>query len=126
KVFIGINAGLQPQSRTLNTTFSFPIYGQTASVATSQIVGKRPIFDMNAGYRVLPQLGVALGFSTFSRTAPIAATASIPSPLFFNQSATVDVTVPSSKRTDRNIYLLAVWFMPITEQLELSFSAGPS
>ena len=127
RVFIDFNVGLQPQSRTIDTTLpSFPLYDETATVTTSQTVGKRAIFDARVGYRLFSQLGVAVGYSTYSRTGPIAATASIPSPLFFNRPATVAAGVSSTKRNDSNVYLLAVWFMPITEHIEVAFSAGPS
>src|SRR5262245_20052191 len=86
KIFISVNGGLQTQSQTLGTTFSVSnVFFQDAKFATTnQELGKGGIFDFNAGYRVLPQLGVAVGFSYFSKSGTIASTATIPNPLFFN------------------------------------------
>src|SRR6266545_5001714 len=106
KVFVGVNAGGQTQSHTLNSDFSFPIYGQTASVATTAAVDGGPIFDLNVGYRFgarpsvkhleLPSLGVAVGFSSFSKTGSASGAAyGGPSIISVQQELIANVTVPA-------------------------------
>ena len=56
----------------------------------------------------------------------MAGTASVPSPLFFNDFKTVDIGGANAKRTDRNVYILAVWFLPVTDKIDIALSAGPS
>ena len=126
KIFIGINGGFQTRTQSITTSASLPIYGETATLATNQEIGSGGIFDVSAGYRVWSNFGVALGYSQFSNTGSIAATASVPSPVFFNSPAVTTTTLSNAKRTDHNIYLVAVYFMPVTEKIELSLSAGPS
>ena len=126
KVFVAVNAGAQTRSSTINNDFSFPIYGQTATVTTTASVGSGPIFDLSVGYRFMPSLGVALGFSSFSSTGTAQGAASIPSPTFFNRPAAVTINAVDAKRTDRNMYLVLVGFVPITEKIELSVFVGPS
>jgi hypothetical protein len=126
RTFVGVNVGVQPQSRTLAAGFSVPIYDQAATGATTQEVGGGPIFDLSGGYRVWSDLGIAVGFSTFSDTHEIAGTASIPHPLFTNRPALVDIGGASAERTDRNLHVLAVWFVPVTENVDVALSAGPS
>jgi hypothetical protein len=126
RLFLGVNAGAQTQSSTRNNDFSFPIYGQTATVTTTTSVDSGPIFDLSAGYRFRPMLGVALGYSTFSSTGTAQGAASIPSPLFFNRPAAVTLDAVDAKRTNQNIYLVAVAFMPLTDKVELSVFVGPS
>ena len=126
KIFVHVNVGGQPASQTLDATISVPVYGQTATAATTQSIGGKAIFDIMGGYRLRPSIGVAVGFSSFSNSATIAGTASVPSPLFFNQFKTVDISGAGVSRSDRNVYVLFVWFRPITDKIEIALFAGPT
>jgi hypothetical protein len=126
KVFVNVNGGAQTQSSTMNNDSSFPIYGQTATVTTTANVDGGPIFDLSVGYRFIPKLGVAIGYSRFSSTGTAQGAASIPSPIFFNRPAAVTITAVDAKRTDSNIYFVLVGFVPITNEVELSLFVGPS
>jgi hypothetical protein len=131
-VFVNINGGGQTQSRTLSTDFSFPVYGQTATVNTIATVDGGPIFDMSIGYRFkrgygfIEHVGAAFGFTTFGTTGSASGAASIPSPIFFNRPAAVTIDAQPAKRTERSVYFVVVGFMPITDRLELAVSVGPS
>lgn len=126
KAFVNVNVGAQTQSATMNNDFSFPIYGQTASVTTTASVDGGPLFDLSVGYRFIPKIGVAIGYSSFSRTGSVAGAASIPSPLFFNRPAAVTIPAADAQRKDRNIYLIVVGFVPIYDKTELALFVGPS
>jgi hypothetical protein len=126
KLFVGVNVGAQTRSSTVNNDFSFPLYRETATVATTASVKSGAIFDVSVGYRFMPMFGVALGYTGFSSTGTAEGTGSIPSPLFFNRPAAVTISGTDAKRTDRNIYLVFVGFMPITDKIEFSGFIGPS
>jgi hypothetical protein len=126
KVFININVGAQPASQTLDSTFTVPKYGQTAAAATSLVIGGEPIFDIAAGYRIRQQIGVAVGFSSMSSSGTIAGTASVPSPIFFNQFKTVDIGGQAFNRTDRDVYVIFMWYVPVTNRIEIALFAGPT
>jgi hypothetical protein len=126
KVFISVNGGGQTQSRTADNTFSIPIYGQTATVATTTSIPSGAIFDVSGGYKVMPNIGVAVGFSTFSVTGTTAGAASVPSPIFFNRPLAVTIPESPAERKDRSVYVLVVGFVPITDKVELALSIGPS
>jgi hypothetical protein len=126
KAFVNVNVGAQTQSATMNNDFSFPIYGQTATVTTQATVDGGPLFDLSIGYRFIPKIGVALGYSSFSRTGSVAGAASIPSPVFFNRPASVTIPAADAQRKDRNMYLIVVGFVPIYDKTELALFVGPS
>jgi hypothetical protein len=126
KVFISVNGGGQTQARSVDNTFSIPIYGQTATVATTTTVPRGAIFDVSGGYKVMPNIGVAVGFSTFSATGTTAGAASVPSPIFFNRPLAVTIPESPAARKDRSVYVLLVGFVPITDKVELALSIGPS
>jgi len=126
KLFINVNGGAQTQARSLDNSFSIPIYGQTATVATTTTIPSGGIFDMSAGYKVMQNFGVAIGFSTFSVKGASAGAASVPSPIFFNRPLAVTIPESPADRKDRSVYVLLVGFVPVTDKVELALSIGPS
>lgn len=126
KLFVGVNLGAQTRSFTSTNDQTFPIYGQTASVSTVSAIDGGPMFDLNAGYRIRPQIGVAVGFSRFAKTGTAQGAASIPSPVFFNRPAAVTINPIDAQRSDRNVYIVAMYFLPLTDMVELSVFGGPS
>jgi opacity protein-like surface antigen len=126
KVFVGVNAGGQVQTHTFASGFELPVYNQTAAMNTSTGIDGGPIFDLNAGYRIMRRVGVAAGFSTFSVTGATNAVALVPNPSFFNRAATVTVPEQGAKRTERSVYVQVVGFYDVTDKIEVSAFAGPS
>jgi len=124
--FVNVGIGAQTQSRDIQTSTSFPLYGETARIAAGQRVGGGPVLDINGGYRVMKNLGVAIGFTTFSRSGSGSIVASIPNPVVFNRPATVNVEQSGLKHSEAGTHIMAVWFVPVTEELSVSFSGGPS
>src|SRR5207247_3827110 len=104
KLFINVNGGGQTQARSLDNSFSIPIYGQTATVATTTTIPSGGIFDMSVGYKVMQNFGVAIGFSTFSVKGASAGAASVPSQIFFNRPLAVTIPETPADRKDRSVY----------------------
>ena len=126
KAFLNVNGGGQTSSRTITSSFTVPVYGQTATAATTASVDGGPIFDLSLGYRIMPMIGVALGFSNFNKTGSLAGAASVPSPIFFNQPAAVTIPSASANHSERSIYVQVVGFLPLMDRLELALAIGPS
>lgn len=126
KLFVNVNIGAQTQSSTLTHDFSFPLYRETASFATSATADGGALFDVSAGYRFRPSFAIAVGFSSFSSTGTAQGTASIPNPVFFNRPAPVTIDQTEVERTERNTSILLVWFLPLSDKMEASLFAGPS
>jgi len=129
--FLNVTFGTQPASRTVGRSQSFPVYGETATVTTTHDVGNGAVFDITGGYRFGPNLfgpnlGVAVGFSNFSNTSDSGVVATIPNPLVFDRPQTTTTSVSDLEHSERGIHLQAVWFVPITNQIDVALSAGPS
>ena len=126
RAFVNVNLAAQTEEREINTTLTVPVYGQNASAATTIDVGRGPMFDISGGYRVWQDVAVAVGFSYFSKQGNAVGSASIPSPIFFNQFATVTLGPTSVDRSDKCFYVLGVWFLPISDKIDVALSLGPS
>lgn len=125
-VFIDVNGAGQTQSRTINTSLSFPLYGETAGINAAQKIASGAIFDISGGYRVWRGLSVAVGFSAFSRTSNGALVASIPSSIVFGRPQTVTASSSGLTHTELGTHVMAVWFFPITDKIDVDVFGGPS
>jgi opacity protein-like surface antigen len=127
KLFVGVNAGVQTQSHTLDDSGSLSIYNQTASWTTSQSIPDGPLFDFSVGYKVWSGLGIAVGYSHFSRTGTLVGSATIPNPVSFTgPTSQRAISETDAKRSDSNVYVVAMWFFPVTEKIDVAFAIGPS
>jgi hypothetical protein len=127
-VFIDINGGAQTQSRTLTTSSSFPLYGETAVVNAAGAVDGGGLFDISGGYQVTPRLGVAVGFSIFSKSGDGSLVASIPDPIFVNRPAVKTTDATDLKHRETATHLMAVYPVPlhIMDKVETRISGGVS
>jgi len=126
KLSIDINVGAQTQSSTASSDFTFPIYAQTAVVTTTAGIDGGPLFDFNVGYRFMRNIGVGVGFTSFSSTSTAQGAATIPSPIFFNNPASVTLDAVDAKHTERNVYVVVTGYVPLTNVIELALFIGPS
>ena len=124
--FLNVNFGAQPGSHDVGTNQSFPLYGETATFTTVQENGSGALFDITGGYKIRPSFGAAVGFSNFSNTSDAAVATSIPDPLIFDRPRAATATVPDLEHSERGIHLQAVWFVPVTDKIDVALSAGPS
>ena len=131
--FVNVNFGTQPSGRSIGRSDSFPVYGETATLTTAQENSGGALFDITGGYRFQPTIGglrpnlaAAIGFSNFSDTSASTVVATVPNPLFFDLPQTVNTSVTGLHHTERGIHLSAVWIAPVTNQIDVSVSLGPS
>ena len=126
KALISVNAGAQPQQRDLSTSESFSLYGELATLTTSQPIRNGAIFEVSGGYGLWRDLAVMVGFSTFGRSSASSLVASIPDPVFFNRPKTVSSEATGLKHTERGVHLQVVWRIPVSDKIDVALSAGPS
>jgi len=127
-IFVDVNGGAQTQSRTLNTTTSFPLYGETAVINSAQGIDGGGLFDISGGYRIFRQFSIGIGFSAFSKTGTGMIAASIPNPAVINRPATSTTSGTGLKHRELGTHLLFIWSQPIPmyRKIEAAIFAGPS
>ena len=124
--FITVNVGAQPQRRTINTSESFSLYDEKATVTSNQPIKNGVIFDVSGGYRVWRQVALGVGLSSFRSRGDAGIIASIPDPGFFDRPKIVTGTTSGLDRSELGVHLQAVWRTPVTDKVDVSLSAGPS
>jgi hypothetical protein len=124
--FVNLAYGAQPQRRTIETSTSFPLYDETATVDVTQAVRNGGIFEIGGGYRVWKNIAVGGSISRFSRSGDGSVTAVIPDPVFFNRPATVTSQGQELDHSETGVHLQAFYFIPVRDKIDVMFSAGPS
>jgi hypothetical protein len=125
-VYINVDAGAQPQRRTVTSSSSFPLYDETATVTADQRIRNGGVFEVSAGMRVARHIALGVGISTFGRSGTAAITASIPHPAFFDRPAIITRDAADLAHSERSVHFRATWFRPISDAIDVAVSAGPS
>jgi hypothetical protein len=127
KGYVSINGGVQTGTRDINTSSTFSIYDETATVTSAQKIKGGTIFDIGAAYRVWGKnLLAGVSFSHTSTDADVAITASIPDPVFFDRPRAVTKTEGGAIHTENVVHISAIWMIPVANKLDVGVFAGPS
>jgi hypothetical protein len=126
KAFVDVNGGAQPQSRTLDSSTSFPLFSETAIINAAQGIDGGGLFDISGGYHMRPAFAVGIGFSVFSKSGEGSFIALIPDPLVRNRPTTVPGSTSGLKHREIGTHLMAVWFLPLFDKIDATIFGGPS
>jgi Outer membrane protein beta-barrel domain len=127
KGYVSVNGGGQVGSHTIETTSTFTLYDENASVSSSQKVKGGGLFDIGGAYRVWGHnLLAGVSYSHTSSTSDVSLTATLPHPLFFDQPRTVHQTQGGAKHSEDVVHINAIWMMPVANKLDIGIFGGPS
>lgn len=127
KGYITVNGGAQTGSHNLDTTSTFTLYDEQATVTSTQKVKSGGFFDIGAAYRVWGRNVLAgVSYSHSSSKSDVSLTAKLPDPRFFDQPRTVSLQRTGAKHSENAVHLSAIWMMPVANKLDVGISAGPS
>jgi hypothetical protein len=127
KGYVSVNGGGQIGSHTLNTTSTFRIYDEDATVASTAKIKSGGLFDIGGAYRVWGHnLLAGLSFSHAASKSDISLNSSIPDPAVFTRLRTVTSSQPGAKHSENALHFDAIWVRPLAEKLDVAAFAGPS
>jgi Outer membrane protein beta-barrel domain len=126
KGFANVTVGGQTGSHTLETSTTFDLYDEKATVTSTQKVGGGGLFDISAGYKVWSNLAVGIGFSHAGKKSDAAVAASIPDPRVFDTPRAITAIAPGLKHSENAINFMGVWMVPVTDKIDVGLSFGPS
>ncbi len=126
RVFISVNAGIQPAPSGLSDRFTFEAELETATVDVDYPFEQATIIDGGAAVRLWKRLGAGVAVSSYARDGSAAVDASIPHPFFFEQPREVTGDATDITRSESAIHAQLVYIVHTSERLRILFSAGPS
>lgn len=124
--FVAVDGGVQSGTHDFTTSSSFLLYDETATVTTEQQTKGGGFFDVRGGFRVWRNLAIGAGFSSTQSKGDIVVTGRIPSPIVTDQFRDVRVTQADAKHTESALHVSGTWMVPVTDKVDVGFSAGPS
>lgn len=124
KFFLNVNVGGELATRTINFVASKIVYDETASMSSTETIGRGAVIDFDGGYRIRQDFFAGLMVSTFSTTSSATTSATIPDPVFFNRPKTVTGSTSGLKRTEVAIAPHITWSLPLTDNFDINFSGG--
>jgi hypothetical protein len=127
KGYVSINGGVQVGSDTLDTSSSFPLYAENATVTSTQKIKSGGFFDIGGAYRVWGNnLLAGVSFTHTTSETDVAITASIPDPAFHDRPRAVSSTQSGAQHSEDALHLHVIWMMPVANKLDVGLFAGPT
>jgi len=106
KGYVAFTVGAQVGSHKLDTSSTFPLYEETATVTSHQEIQGGGFFDIGGAYRVWGQnLLAGVNFTHTSSDADVAITGSIPDPVFFDRPRAVNTTQTGAQHSENALHL---------------------
>ena len=124
--FVNVNFGVQEASRSLDTGSEFGLYGETATLTTTQPIDGGALFDIGGGYKVWKNMAVGFSFTRVQSDADISIAASVPDPNFFDRTRPLSGTASNAEHSENAIHIQGTWIMPVTDKFDAGFSFGPT
>ena len=124
--FVNASLGIQSGSRTLNTSSTFESLDEQARLDTTQDVDGGMFLDISGGYKVWRNLAAAIGFSRMKSDSDVTFNAAIPDPVATDRLRSVSASAAGAEHKEQAFHLMGVWMMPVTDKIDVGFSAGPT
>jgi hypothetical protein len=124
KFFVNVNVGGELATRSLSAVARKTVYDETATMASTQSIGRGAVVDFGGGYRIRQDFFAGLLVSVFGKSSTAATVASIPDPIFFNRPKTVTGSTSGLKRSEVAVVPHISWARPLTDNFDITFSGG--
>ena len=127
KGYLTFNVGGQIGSDDLDTSSTFSLYEETATVASTQKISGGAFFEIGGAYRVWGNnLLAGVSLTRTKSDADVAITASIPDPVFFDRPRAVSATQGGAEHSETAIHLNAIWMIPVANKIDVGVFGGPT
>lgn len=127
RVFANINFGYQVQDQDFRQTAEFPLYDETATWDATHALEGGPIFDVGAGFRVLPKLSLGASYTLRTKQSrDVTINASLPSPIFTDTFRQTTASATGLEYTEQAFHVQALWHIPVTVEFDVTLFGGPT
>lgn len=124
--FANVNGGYQTQSHDFDSTTTFSLYDETATLNARHEVRSGALLDVSGGVRVWRNVGIGVGYSRFQNTDDVTVEATLPHPLFYDRPRSVTAEVNDLKHTESAVHIFGLWMLPVSRKMDVAFFLGPT
>jgi len=126
RVQISVDGAYQLGGDDFGETVSFFENAENGSFSTDYDVKSGPALNVSVGANIWRNLGVGIGVTRYSKSTPIALSASVPHPFFFNRARSVSGDITGLDREELAVHVQArATFLP-TARIQAIVFGGPS
>jgi opacity protein-like surface antigen len=126
RVYISINGAFQTAAGDFGETVTFVENAENGTFTTDYTVESGPALNISAGAAIWRNIGVGVGVTRFSKSTPIAFSASVPHPLFFNRNRNITGDVGGLKREELAVHIQAQATFTPSPKIQGVVFGGPS
>ena len=126
RVYISINGAFQTAAEDFGETVTFVENAENGTFTTDYTVESGPALNISAGAAIWRNIGVGVGVTRFSKSTPIAFSASVPHPLFFNRNRNITGDVGGLKREELAVHIQAQATFTPSPKIQGVVFGGPS
>jgi hypothetical protein len=126
KAFVSIGGAYQVSSHDFDETSTLRVNAEDGQLRRAYKVPAGVALDVAGGATIVGRLGVAVGVSSYSKSADADVSASIPHPFFFNRPRAVSGTANGLTRTERAVHVQARYTLPLNGAWVVMVFGGPS
>jgi hypothetical protein len=123
---VSVNAGIQPSTRSFDSTTQQPVYLERSLIHTTYDVGDGLLFDGGAQFRIAGGFGVGVAASWFSKAKGATVDAALPHPFFFGTPRSITGPADDLRREELATHLQAVYVIRPAGKIDVALAAGPS
>ena len=124
--FVNVNYGGQKQSLDFDTTKTFLLYRETATLKARYGIDSGGLFDISGGARVWRNVGVGIGFSRFQDPDDITVEATVPHPVFFDRPRRLAAATTDVQHSQSAVHIFGLWMYPVSDKIDVAFFGGPT
>ncbi len=125
RVFLNVSGGYQTAAPSFSYVDNVVMFEEMATAEVDFEGNGSGTFEIGGGVRLLGNFGFGVTYSRYSGDQTASLSASIPNPLFWEDFAVSEVSLPT-KRTESVIHLQALYMIPVTGKLQVAVFGGPS
>jgi hypothetical protein len=124
--FVSIGAGYQATEREFGDSYTFASNQETGTARLRYPIKAGPTLDLGGGARLWRRIGAGVALGRFVRDGVVAATSSVPHPLYLLQPREVSGEGEGVRREETIIHLQAQYWVPVSRKLHVILMGGPS
>jgi hypothetical protein len=126
RLYISVNGAYQTGGDDFGETVSFVENAENGTFSTDYEVESGPAFNISVGANIVRAFGVGVGVTRYSKSTPIALSASVPHPFFFNRPRSVSGDIGGLEREELAVHVQARATFVSTPRIQAMVFGGPS
>lgn len=126
RVFVSVDGAFQSGSDDFGETVTFVENAENGTFSTDYDVKSGPALNVSVGANIWRYLGVGIGVTRYSKSTPIAFSASVPHPFFFNRARSVSGDITGLDREELAVHVQARATFAPTRSVQVIVFGGPS